>query len=384
MSTTTRSNIIIPEVLEAALPAQLTGMRCLNGTAAAIVKPGLPADKRGGDVVKVPYFGNVGDMEALAEGVALTPRSMAMSSEQASVVRAGLAVENTYWSENSAADDIHGEAARQIALAAQRHVDGLLIAAATASGLPSGATNDVYNAGTPVNLGYDHVIDAGFTFGDESDDIAAIFMHSKVVGNMLKLKDSTGRPLLQQQNDSMDGKGSGMRFAGFQVVKSDRCPVEFPTITSAGTTPPVVSVTGQTTKAINKLRVEITTAGNRGTAVFRYSFDGGTAWSESGVLTAATYEMKKDGAATGLTLNFATGTAYATDNVYTGTPKYTTIVARRGALAFWYAGAPRVKADEDILTDKNVMAVHLYGAAHRYSRLAGSAYGGVALIKTNG
>ncbi len=83
-------------------------------------------------------------------------------------------------------------------------------------------------------------------------------------------------------------------------------------VTSAGTAPPVVTLTGSPL-AFYDLVVEITTLGARGVARFRYSLDGGETWAASNVLTAATYLM----ADTGVTLNFATGTDYAVDNVYT-------------------------------------------------------------------
>lgn len=82
-------------------------------------------------------------------------------------------------------------------------------------------------------------------------------------------------------------------------------------VTSAGTTPPVVGITG-TPNGYHNLRVEITTGGARGTAVFKWSIDGGATYT-TGVTTAATVVLT----GTGLTLTFATGTDYATDNVYT-------------------------------------------------------------------
>ena len=88
-------------------------------------------------------------------------------------------------------------------------------------------------------------------------------------------------------------------------------PFEMTGVTSAGTTPPVVGITG-TPNGYHNLRVEITTGGARGTAVFRWSIDGGATWTST-VTTAATVALT----GTGLTLTFATGTDYAADNVYT-------------------------------------------------------------------
>lgn len=81
-------------------------------------------------------------------------------------------------------------------------------------------------------------------------------------------------------------------------------------VTAAGTTPPTVTVSGTPTDYYD-VRVEITTGGARGTAVFKYSLDGGLTYT-TGVTTAATNVLT----GTGITVAFATGT-YATDNVYT-------------------------------------------------------------------
>ena len=86
-------------------------------------------------------------------------------------------------------------------------------------------------------------------------------------------------------------------------------------ITAAGTTPPTVTISGTPSSLLaQSLRIEITTGGTRGTALFRWSLDGGTTWVASGVATAASVAL----GTSGITAAFATGT-YATDNVYTAT-----------------------------------------------------------------
>ncbi len=85
------------------------------------------------------------------------------------------------------------------------------------------------------------------------------------------------------------------------------------TLTASGTTPPAVTLTGSLIVPYG-IRVEITTLGALGVAVFRVSLDNGTTWLASGVTTAATYAI----AGTAIVLNFAAGT-YATDNVYRAT-----------------------------------------------------------------
>lgn len=86
-------------------------------------------------------------------------------------------------------------------------------------------------------------------------------------------------------------------------------------VTSSGTTPPVITVTGTTTDDVD-LQVECTTGGALTTWVFRYSIDGGTTWT-SNVTSAATVAV----GATGLTLNIAAGSA-STNNVWLASNQY--------------------------------------------------------------
>lgn len=83
---------------------------------------------------------------------------------------------------------------------------------------------------------------------------------------------------------------------------------------ATGTAPPVVTIA--TTDGVNpygflSLRIEITTGGARGTALFRWSTDDGTTWQATGVATAATVAL----AGFNCTISFPAG-AYTNDNVY--------------------------------------------------------------------
>jgi len=82
-------------------------------------------------------------------------------------------------------------------------------------------------------------------------------------------------------------------------------------VTSAGTTPPAVTVTGTPASSAYKFRVEITTGGAVGTAIFKWSSDGGTTYTTT-VTTASTAVL----GSTGVTVHFPAGT-YATNNIYT-------------------------------------------------------------------
>ena len=83
------------------------------------------------------------------------------------------------------------------------------------------------------------------------------------------------------------------------------------TVTASGTSPPTVTVTGTAAVAC-ALRVEVTTGGAIGSALFRWSVDSGRSWVAQNVVTAATVTLNP----LGCVLNFASG-SYSNDNVYT-------------------------------------------------------------------
>lgn len=101
------------------------------------------------------------------------------------------------------------------------------------------------------------------------------------------------------------------------------------TMKAAGTSPPAVTLTltGGGSVALNTsnlranggIKVEIdSVAGGtaRGQATFRVSYNNGSTWAHSGVTTAATYDL--DGGASGMRLNFPTGT-YGTSQSWQAT-----------------------------------------------------------------
>lgn len=63
-----------------------------------------------------------------------------------------------------------------------------------------------------------------------------------------------------------------------------------------------------------------------------------------------------------------------------GATRYESIIVKEAALAFWYQEEPRVLTGQDILADTEVVAIHMYWAAHRYKQVRGSTYPGVAKI----
>lgn len=78
-------------------------------------------------------------------------------------------------------------------------------------------------------------------------------------------------------------------------------------VTETGTSP-AMTISGIPASTSYSLRVEVTTGGARGTAVIKWSTDGGTTYT-TGVLTAATVAL----GSTGLTLHFGAGTYHLGD-----------------------------------------------------------------------
>jgi hypothetical protein len=213
-----KGDVFVPESLADEIPGAYAGMRALAGTGAAIINTTMPFGRgQVGDIVKVPYFDTIGELEELVnDGDALTPRGITDSYESAQVKRAGIAIEATKWAQWASFADPYKEGARQMGVAVERFIDRAVIDVAKAAG-SSLLTLDVWSAGTPVPLGLDVLIDARAKFGDESGDWAAFVMHSAVEASLYKVKDTTGRPIL------VDPKDGGLpRLYGIPIVVSDK------------------------------------------------------------------------------------------------------------------------------------------------------------------
>ena len=104
MATTTKSNVIIPDLWNEAVAGAFSQKTAFMGAnmaklGAAVVRGDFPRGNRGdiGDSIKVPYFGVIGDFALTSDGTALTAVQQAQTSESATVAHAGLAIEVTRW-----------------------------------------------------------------------------------------------------------------------------------------------------------------------------------------------------------------------------------------------------------------------------------------------
>lgn len=399
MPKTTKSDVIIPEIFDQALEGAFDDQNALLGSAfaainAAVVVQDLEADRSNiGDPVKVPYFGHLGDFTDMVDGDAVPTSKLAQAVEQATVKHSGIAVELTRMANQK---NIYEELSRQMVVSALRKGDAAMVAECFAAG--GGATVDVYSALAPKILDYDTIVDAKMTWGDEQDEdsFAGLVLGTKQYSDLCRLKDGHGKLLMRQVHEN----GKLSRFLGFAVSVSDALPREatLSAPLASGTTPPAlalsvpVAIARRLTVFALTLRVKITVGGARGTAKFRFSLNEGQTWSPelttgaSVPLFDATYpELDNVAGNTGIVAEWPIGT-YATDNEYLSQAsiKFASLLLKKNALAFWFSRrALAAQVDRDILVDSDVLASHLYYAAHRYRRYRTGSRSGVCRIYSN-
>lgn len=219
-----RSDLIYVDQLQEAVQAAFAGQVALFGTGAAIFSPTLPSlgaeggKLKGGDTIRVPYFDAVGELDDVPEGGALAPQKLTLTSETSTVVHSGKAGEISNWAQLTAQfADPYAEYGRQFAIAWMRRIDAGLITKMATSGL----SNDISgNAGPANQISWDAIIDTKQLWVDEQADIALIVAHSYVAGQLYKLKDALGRPLLLDpvKSDSLP------TINGIPFKVSDRMP----------------------------------------------------------------------------------------------------------------------------------------------------------------
>ena len=386
------------QVLSDMLPGHFKGKTAFMGSnlaasRAVAVSPTFPGTNVGLGTVTVPRFGVIGAFADNPEDTAAAAAAVLKSTnEQATPARSSLFFEVTKWSQLESTPDMdpYTEAKRQIELAAQREMDRIIVSKAAATPL----VKDVYSSSAFRFLDWDLLMDGFAKWGDEEEDAAALIVHSSVHNALRKQRDAQDRLLLLPE--MVNGR-EVLRWGGITVQKSNSLPLTSSTmgaVTSAGTTPPVATLTGTPLDAFN-LRIEVVSGTAHETATIRFSTDGGGTWSAALTTLAATEPLLLTdtatdslvgvNGATGISVAFAAGTFHST-NVWTATAllKATSLLVQPGALAFWFnADALKLQFDHDITKDNDLGAMHLYYAAHLYKRRAGSNYPGVVAIKHN-
>ena len=159
MAQTKMSNMINPEVLKDMISYQLEN--AIRFAPLARVDSTLVG--QAGNTVTVPRFEYIGDAADVAEGVAMGTSVLTTSSQQASIKKAGKAVELTDESVLSGYGDPLGEAAKQLRLAITNKIDNDSLAELATTTL-------VHNTGAGGKLDVAAVEAAQAIFNDEDDE----------------------------------------------------------------------------------------------------------------------------------------------------------------------------------------------------------------------
>lgn len=228
---TERSNLFVPEVLADSISGAIAGMNLLAGTGAVVTSNDLPESNRGGDTVRIPYFGHLGEFEDVAEGAALSIATLTSSAESAIVQRSGKAFEITNWADRAAAGDPYAEAARQMAEGVQRRADNALITLAKGTPLLLDRSS--------ASLSYEDLVDALALFGDEEGDVVAWGVHSAILATLRKMEDTAGRLLFVEATSDRPPT-----ILGKPVIVSDKLVDTAPVAADPDAEPPVSAVIG--------------------------------------------------------------------------------------------------------------------------------------------
>lgn len=205
MAQTKLTNLINPEVMGQMISASLPN--AIKFSPIAKIDTTLVA--RPGNTITVPKFKYIGDAEDVAEGVAMGTVVLTATTTEATVKKAGKAVELTDESVLSGYGDPVGETTKQLKMAIAAKIDADCLAALETTTLTADETAGV--------ISYDGVVRAVDKFEEEDMSPKLLFIHPKQV-TQLRLdpdfKDINKYPL-QTVMTGVIGE-----IAGCQVIPS--------------------------------------------------------------------------------------------------------------------------------------------------------------------
>lgn len=200
MPTTTRADLFVPEVATQVASAIFPNELGLGFAGSPFVQtlPGVDSIGDEGDVIKFPRYDVLGDFTSMAEDVALTPEKLKTSMDMAVVQVAGKAVEVTDFATLSARGDPTQEVGRQVPVLAARYIDQKLIDEAETTGI-SVTANQTFS--------WDVFVDAIIAnWGERAmQNVGGIVVHSKVMGDIMKLEEFKRADMLGQAGTLIRG-----------------------------------------------------------------------------------------------------------------------------------------------------------------------------------
>lgn len=206
MVQTKLSNLINPQVMADMISAELP--KKIKFAPLARVDQTLAGQP--GNTITVPKYAYIGDAADVAEGVAMGTTVLTASSTQATVKKAGKAVEITDESALSGYGDPVGEANAQLLKSIAAKVDNDAVTVLGGATLTSTAA---------AVISYNVVVDAIDKFAEEDDEQKILFIHPLQKGTLRKDPNF----IANVPNAYMNGVIG--ELAGCQVVASSKVPV---------------------------------------------------------------------------------------------------------------------------------------------------------------
>ena len=198
MSTTQRSNLIYPTVLQEEVAKGIAGMNIFGGSRAVVINPTLQNGRaRVGANITVPYFDSIGKAQVIPEGGALTPKRLTQSSESGEVIHLGDAVSiNALAAMATQGRDLYQVAREMLLAGLTSKMEDVIVQRLVTRVV---AASMVYD-GSGANVSSAAINGTMQKFGDELvKPVPAIwFAKSNVMWDIAGLSDSTGRPLYVQ------------------------------------------------------------------------------------------------------------------------------------------------------------------------------------------
>lgn len=219
MSTTNRSDLILPSILAEEFAKDIAGMEVLSSSGVFSVNPGLQAgSSEVGNNITVPYFESIGKAQQVAVGGALTPKKLSQTSETATVIHLGDAVSINGWAARAkqTGRDLYDVAREQLLAGFRAKLEDLMIDSIVARAV---AASMVYD-GSAATVSTTDIVEGQKVFGDElasNGGIRMWIMNSKPYWDLASLVDTTNRPLMV----NVPGEELA-RFGGKPVMMSDR------------------------------------------------------------------------------------------------------------------------------------------------------------------
>jgi N4-gp56 family major capsid protein len=205
MAQTNLSNLINPQVMADIISAQLPSK--IKFAPLARIDDTLVGQP--GNTITAPKYAYIGDAEDVAEGVAMGTTVLTASSTQATVKKAGKALEITDESALSGYGDPVGEANNQLLISIAAKVDNDAVAAL-------GNANLTHTAASVIS--YSNVVDAIDKFEEEDDEAKILFINPLQKSTLRKDPEF----IANVPNAFMSGVIG--EIAGCQVVASNKVP----------------------------------------------------------------------------------------------------------------------------------------------------------------